>query len=358
MANINIPITENGTTTLATAGKYCDRNVDVVVNVAGGGGGDIPEEAFNITGDCSYLNYNGRWDWFFNEYGNQITITPNRIPSWMYQSKLRDFKPNLHLGTGCNAAFIELSSLETVSGIITSQKGCTANLFSGCRMLSKIPPNTYPIFFASTSDDMMGMIFQTCYSLRKIPQEIMPYLNGKVNSSMFAACAALDCIDNFPIHGYYQYSSFYNTFSNTCRLSRFTFVTDNGIPLVAEWNKDTIDLSTSGFATSSYVGVLTSYNSGLTTATQVTDDASYQALKDNPDWWTADVNYSRYNHDSAVETINSLPDTSEYLATNGGTNTIKFKGAAGSLTDGGAINTLTAEEIAVATAKGWTVTLV
>jgi len=48
-----------------------------------------------------------------------------------------------------------------------------------------------------------------------------------------------------------------------------------------------------------------------------------------------------------------LPDTSAY-----GTNTIKFRGAAGALTDGGAINTMTAEEIAVATAKGWTVSFV
>ena len=35
MANIQIPITENGTTTLATAGKYCDRNIEVNVNVNG-----------------------------------------------------------------------------------------------------------------------------------------------------------------------------------------------------------------------------------------------------------------------------------------------------------------------------------
>ena len=48
----------------------------------------------------------------------------------------------------------------------------------------------------------------------------------------------------------------------------------------------------------------------------------------------------------------------EKLATAGGTNTIKFKGDSGSATDGGAINTLTEEEIAVATAKGWTVSLV
>ena len=38
MANIGINITKNGTTTLATAGKYCDRNIDVVVDVAGAGG--------------------------------------------------------------------------------------------------------------------------------------------------------------------------------------------------------------------------------------------------------------------------------------------------------------------------------
>ena len=97
---------------------------------------------------------------------------------------------------------------------------------------------------------------------------------------------------------------------------------------------------------------------GLTNATKIIDDASYQSLKNNPDSWTTLIQYSRYNHDSAVETINSLPDTSAYLATDGGTNTIKFKGSSGSATDGGAINTLTEAEIAVATAKGWTVTLV
>ena len=57
-------------------------------------------------------------------------------------------------------------------------------------------------------------------------------------------------------------------------------------------------------------------------------------------------------------TINCLPDTAAYLASAGGTNTIKFKGGAGSSTDGGAINTMTEEEIAVAAAKGWTVTFV
>lgn len=39
--NTQIDITKNGTTTLATAGKYCDRNIDVNVNVDGGGGADV-----------------------------------------------------------------------------------------------------------------------------------------------------------------------------------------------------------------------------------------------------------------------------------------------------------------------------
>ena len=34
MANTQINVTANGTTTLATAGKYCDRNIDVNVNVS------------------------------------------------------------------------------------------------------------------------------------------------------------------------------------------------------------------------------------------------------------------------------------------------------------------------------------
>ena len=110
--------------------------------------------------------------------------------------------------------------------------------------------------------------------------------------------------------------------------------------------------------TDEYVSrVTTKYNSGITNDKRVNSQEDYERLKNDPDWFTGLVAYSRYNHNSAVETINSLPDTSAYIAANGGTNTIKFKGNAGSATDEGAINTLTEEEIAVAAAKGWTVSL-
>ena len=130
----------------------------------------------------------------------------------------------------------------------------------------------------------------------------------------------------------------------------------DGTPKTAPWKNQSLDLTNYvGYAqyTSTFNGKY-----GFTTATKVSDAATYEALKNNADYWTADINYSRYNHDSAVETINSMPDTSAYLAANGGTNTIKFKGESGKLTDGGAINTLTEEEIAVAVAKGWGVAFV
>jgi hypothetical protein len=75
----------------------------------------------------------------------------------------------------------------------------------------------------------------------------------------------------------------------------------------------------------------------------------------NYDYSLKYIKDSVYNHDSAVETINSLPDTSAFLAEAGGTNTIQFHSDQGANTEGGAIGNLTAEEIAVAAAKGWTV---
>jgi hypothetical protein len=151
---------------------------------------------------------------------------------------------------------------------------------------------------------------------------------------------------------------FYNTFKDCARAKEITFETNNGQPIETQWKNQSIDFTDAGAKISgSAIQNFTGYNSGITTDKQVKDDTTYQALKDDPDWFSTSFNYSRYNHDSAVNTINSLPDTSAYLASAGGTNTIKFKKAAGSATDGGAIENLTAEEIAVAAAKGWTVTL-
>ena len=166
----------------------------------------------------------------------------------------------------------------------------------------------------------------------------------------------------------------------------FAFATNNGTPYTMNWKSQTIELShasyTFGYSKGGYSTDYSSYAQGywkvknnIFTSNNMTVEqakARYDGLKTTDNWYSCCSNsvtydgkslnlsllFSRYNHDSAVETINSLPDTSAYLATAGGTNTIKFRKYSGACTDGGGTNDLTAEEIAVATAKGWTVTLV
>ena len=174
-------------------------------------------------------------------------------------------------------------------------------------------------------------------------------------TSLCASCYVLDELKGVCVYDFTQtYSTLGSMVADCYRLKNLTFqVNEDGTPKVATWAGQTLSLNTRiGYVYN--IGSLSSY--GISDDKEVSDDATYQALKNDPDWWTKDRAYSRYNHDSAVATINSLPDTSAYVATKPNyPNTIKFEGAVGSKTDGGAINTLTEEEIAVATAKGWTV---
>ena len=71
------------------------------------------------------------------------------------------------------------------------------------------------------------------------------------------------------------------------------------------------------------------------------------------------LEYSFYNHDAALETIRSLPYAQFVdIPDSELQNVIKFYGKSGEKTDGGAINTLTTAEIAIATNKNWTVSFV
>ena len=210
-----------------------------------------------------------------------------------------------------------------------------------------------------------GQIFTNCFSLRKVPESVLKKFYNEANSStsylffnqIFSGCYALDeVIGISPRTATLTASNAFNgTFNKCSRVKDIIFDTNNGTPYTANWKGLNLDL-TQGVgwhtATDSY---MTDYNSGITIDKKVVDTTSYNALKNDPDWYTNDPLFSRYNHDSAVKTLQSLPDTSSYLASAGGTNTIQFRNNAGSMTDGGSIGSLTEEEIAVATAKGWTV---
>ena len=342
-------------------------------------GGELPEEAFVITGNCQYIFYNDNWTWFLETYGNLIQVKDVSQAMDMFNHYPLAKVPfevsfidnyNNSFQNFCYYAQFEEPPILNIK-LKANYSNSFNNFFSNCYYLKSIP-NDYFANLATPENwesikqttGSRTYMFHGCFSLRELPDISMLITKntayyGSFYYSLFQNCYTLNKIENIPIaiNATYTSNMFSSTFNYTYRCNKITFATDNGAPYSVNWKAQTISLDSS-VGSGGYVSNYTYYNSGITADKEVKDDATYQVLKNDPDWFSRYTAYSRYNHDSAVETINSLPDTSAYLATAGGTNTIKFEGAAGEKTDGGAINTLTEEEIAVATAKGWTVTLV
>ena len=379
-----LTITSNGTYNPPTG---IDGYAPVVVNVPQDG--SPPESAFVLTGNCQYRFAYGGWDWFINQYGNQIiTKDITNITNMFIQSQVKqipfDINVNINSLVNMSRVFSYMSNLEAVPYIIGGEKALPTSSYSGTIEMSgffqqggKIReiPNDYFWKLISNkeyweknkevSTRSLDNMFYGCNSLRELPDISM--LGGAwtsqystIYSYCLYNCYSLNKVKNFPVCGKFPGNAMNGVVKDCNRIKDFTFImNEDGTPKAIQWKNQTLDLSQNiGYTTDRINIIYSTRNSGITADKEVKDDATYQALKNDPDWFSCDINYSRYNHDSAVNTINSLPDTSAYLATAGGTNTIKFEGQSGALTDGGAINTLTEEEIAVATAKGWTVSLV
>ena len=281
-------------------------------------------------------------------------------------SKLKNIPNITYKGTSyadMASMFIEARELETPPYIYNAYPSNMVSFFEYCVRLRYIPEDYFDTWnfdrVNSYSYAKQNRMFYYCYSLRKIPSGLFDKIHLNTSSSKsysacfyyygFNSCYSLDEIVGLPIYTTsFTSNAFYSSFDYCSRLKRLVFKkTDN----ILNWKNQSIILTSDvGYVTTYYKNNILGYNSGITADKEVVDDATYQALKDDPDWFSMNVKYSRYNHDSAVETINSLPNV-----TGGSGNTIKFTGASGELTDGGAINTMTDAEIAVAAAKGWTV---
>ena len=372
-----------------------------IAAITTGGGGDsgIPEEAFHITGMVMYKFAGGSWDWFIEQYGDQITTSDLTKANMMFQqTRVSSIPFELNFdGNDYNMdleyMFSNARNLEYIPDINISEVGDSAPagyVFDGCESLKSVPYifNLYPDnvnnMFRNCSnlreipEDYVDTwcfdrlqesayasvvnIFESCYSLRSYPKKLLEGVCGIQSSyyymypyCLFLNCYALDEVVDIPVPTALSYGNpFYQMVANCYRLKRFTFALnpDTNEPYEVNWRDVTIDLSNwVGYCPSWSKEHITNFNSGISSDKEVEFSYQYQSLKDDPDWFTADIDYSRYNRTSAVETINSLPDTSS----GGGTNTIQFS-KAGASTDGGSIYTMTNEEIAVAAAKGWTVT--
>ena len=350
------------------------------ITTGGGGGEDITEVDWTTisSGNFTQIASNGLWDWAIERYGSIIKFpqtSSNIYESKMFQDcKLSDLSHlTIPISNYMDYMFYncyKLTKLPKFNNTSPIDVTSIGRHFADCLKLREIPYDYFTTKIKNSSNISNAlMIFYDCKSLRQLP-DLSAFHQVMVTSSasntiyryFFGYCFALDTIPYIPIISTTLTANcFVGTFEECSRVTDVLFATqEDGTPYNVNWNRQTIDLSVNvGYSTSQNSFIHSDYNNGLTTDTQITDDATYAALKDNPDSFTNKVEYSRYNHDSAVETINSLPDTSAYLATQtSGTNTIKFKGASGSATDGGAISNLTEAEIAVAAAKGWTVSIV
>ena len=359
-------------------------------------GGAMPAEAYVITGDCNQRFKNNQWNWYVS---NPTLRTENltdmsaaydgctELTAIPYDLNLRDTISTGYtsdVDVSLNTVFYncnKLKELPYIKGGYTRDTYGELNmnsLFNSCYNVREIPNDYFSYignddFWAkqqSYSNTYRGGMFAYCYSLRELPDVTKVMTKGTNGTlslyyTMCNRCFVLDKITRLPVTEATLTTNVFSSAFNMCgRLRELTFdYYDITRPKKANWKNQTIDLS-------QYVGYVQgaanvlNYNSGLTEDTKVYNSATFQQVGiGNANYWTALAGYSRYHKGSAINTIYSLPDTSEYLATqSSGTNTIKFKGSAGSsIPDGNstmAISNLSAAEIAVATAKGWTVSIV
>ena len=385
-----------------------------ILAIEGGGGGYQPTEedlTYWISGSNS--PFTGATNtWIIREFGNQSVIT-FKSPSQNTGSLFSDFPEEYFDATivfndsaaymPVKAMFTGATSLKEIHGTIRFPNNYNSyaridtaeNMFSECNMLRSIQDDFIDADFChwfnrtGSTYNRMYSSFYNCYSLREIPAFYFKMLGTNTNgeqpgvysanygyTNMFQNCHALNKIENlFVISGLTNGNTvssnmFSNTFTNCHNIHKLTFQTNaDGTPLTAAWTNQTIDL-TQYFSYASADTNMTGYNSGLTSSGKLylsTTTPSTQSYKNNglTTKWCVQPDMAKYGHDQAVETINSLPDTSAA----GGGNTIKFndtlgwhsrylRGLTSNTEYNSSINKLTADEIAVATAKGWTVTLV
>lgn len=275
------------------------------------------------------------------------------------------FEINLKEGSSLlssNNMFMNADNIEYIAPI-RNFGGNVEGMFSGIKKLvhcPEFPDVRWGTIYSGSTSSSSGM-FYNCWNLRTIPTSFLEAAYDESNTytkfpfhNAFYGCHCLDEIVGLsPRTGSTEIAGNMfptNTFKGLQHCKDIIFATQfDGAPYECNWKNQIIYMTGIGYGSSIWNIIGEEY--------EVKDDATYAALKDNPNWFSEKLAYSRYNHDSAVRTINSMPDCSSSMSygQTTQTNIINFTGNSGEYTDGGAINTLTEEEIAVATAKNWSV---
>ena len=389
-----------------------DGMVAAIESITTGGSGSavLPEELKVITGNVQYLFSKDYATHYLNAFGKQITTKDLVNPQMFYQNRTIEEVPfDLNIASGyTNDIFGDCIKLKKIKDINIADATNTTNSLNGCfyncRSLKEIGvirkpmiSNLYQTFnncfrlnyitiegavVENTGIDNLYSCFRNCYGLRELDSSFLKLLRANDSSgynATFYECDSMDRIVGLgvPISSSsktYTQNMYSYTFYQCNRLDELIFETnDDGTPKELYANNQQIDLSKGvGYCSSKttcntagdimegklvpffYDYIQPSASSTDIWNYQITADKHTEDYYNHKDSWTEDLLYSRYNHRSMVNTINTLPDTSTFLASNGGTNMIIFKSKQGDSSPWGGTSNLTEEEIAVATAKGWT----
>ncbi len=311
----------------------------------------IPDEMLNITGNTEYMFHRGQYDWLLEQCKDKMTTEGLVTCKSMFtDSTVEELPFDFNFNTGSwvtanvDGMFVNCQNLKSIGDINNLKPKTMNSMFSNCRSLEYLPTfnnlTTYDKDYGSTED--FTAIFAWCQSLKEIPEELLSKLQnttsyGKsIYNAGFRNCNSLTKLNNLPVYtGDYtnievNENMFVNTFEGCYNLSEVTFEqnTRSGTarPYEVCWGNQHIQLFPRD--TSS---IIVSFPNGVENCV--------------------------FNVNSAIKLIDSLPDTIpawnyEFI----GTNMISFFGNQG-LNTGGAISTLTEEQIAKAVGKGWTIAL-
>lgn len=357
---------KNGETTKYKPSEMAAAITALVIGGGGSGGDGVPNPITFTGAQLNSTFKDAKWDWVINNYGDRIqtsnissgqdTFSSTKVENIPFDINFDKTMNGIPVGNMFNNA----NNLKSMTGKINGLSLYTARyMFYYCYNLRELPEFINTTRASNESANAFGEMFSNCYSLRRIEPNLLKMLystkatnsNGTVYSGLYNLYT-IDELTEIPTETATLTSNVFGTAFQRCyRLKKIAFTTkSDGTPKTAKWSNQTIALYEGvGWLTGSDNDIV-GYNSGITIDKKAIDVYGYTALKNDPDMYTNSSYFSRFNHDSAVTLINSLPDV-----TSGSSNTVYFRNDSGVMTDGGSCGSLTEAEIAVATAKGWTI---
>lgn len=332
---MELSITSNGT---YRAPEGIDGYTPVIVNVPQDGSPSA--EALKIKGVGNYRFAFDNWNWFIEQYGNQITTENIIVAESMFAQSPSileipfDLNFDKENGAVIQSIFVNsgISKCPKMTGKITN----TNMMFGGCENLEELNDDFYNEIDWSFFDNIpadnhwdgnRSQMFWCCRNLKKMPP--IEFLNHGSRETWgsntiywcgFQYCNNLEEIVDMPIpHYFIEGTDGLDGFVEECyKLRKLTFALgEDGNPQMVKWGGLVLYLNR---------------NTG----------------------WEGDNSNSVYDLQSAIETIHSLPDATNAINDGMDMNTIVFSSTAGA-NNRGAIGDMSEEDIALAAAKGWTV---